>query len=484
MIGDRFDYVVECDSKLLRFDHQLLNLVAEQLGSFCTAGFWQLRDNGPNPWSGFQQACSYEVRYHLVCSVGIDLQLFAERADGRERISAAHLSRDDRLFGSVDNLLVQRYAGTKVDAKRNHTRTITRSTPTSSSLSACEGFGSSLLCFLEMSRSPLRDGWRVLMRGPASVLTEIAWRWTFGVAFWAVLYYSFREYFASVEISRAEYHLLRSFEPFTWLAVTARVMVALMMGLRTVGPIIIPALAVLWTALVTIGRSASIRALSDDEPRTNWFSTAILHLFRVVLTSAAVLAYFGCGILIDSMVGDPSGHFAAVFLLGFLALFVIVVVWSILNWFFSLAVLFSVRDHAGFASSLTQTIAFTQEHASSLFRAGSSFGFLRTLLMIIATIGSLLPIVQLSSSHLRFTIFVVVAVTLGYLAVADALNVWRLGFYVSLTEPEPAPPVKAAPAVTPVLEPSFRIEPESVLPTSDDGAPSGPEPPLEPSIET
>ena len=66
-----------------------------------------------------------------------------------------------------------------------------------------------------MGRTPLRDGWRVLMRAPASVLAEIAWRWTFGVALWAILYYSFREYFATVEISRTEYHLLRSLQPMT-----------------------------------------------------------------------------------------------------------------------------------------------------------------------------------------------------------------------------------------------------------------------------
>lgn len=298
------------------------------------------------------------------------------------------------------------------------------------------------------------------MRAPASVPAEIAWRWTFGVAFWAVLYYSFREYFASVEIGPAEYAALRSFLPLSWMAITARVMVAIITGLRAMGAIIIPALAILWVALATLGRAATVRALSDGEPRTNWPSTVGLHVFRVVLTFAAFFAYFGCGILIDTLVGDPAQHFAAVFLLATLALLLIALSWSVINWFFSLAALFTVRDHAGFLESLCQTNMFYRRERNSFVSSGFGFSVIRTVLVIAVTIISLLIVSRYGASHFRATIALVTAISLGYFAIADALNLWRLAAYISFSEPEPEPPVVAAPEapVQPVPEPQTASE--------------------------
>jgi len=309
------------------------------------------------------------------------------------------------------------------------------------------------------------------MRAPAVVYTEIAWRWTFGVALWAILYYSFREYFASVDISNAEYSLLRSLEPFTWIAIAARVMVALITGLRMMGPIIIPAIVILWIALATIGRAATIRALSDSVARCNWTSTLALHLFSVALTLASVAAYFGCGILINNLVGDPAQHFAASFLLSFLALLVITLVWSVANWFFSLSTIFTVRDGAGFISSLGDTADLYHRESNAFFSTGLWFGLMRTVLVVAATVLSLTPVARLSAAHARMTFLIVATVTLAYFALADALNMWRLAAYVSLTEPEPTPPVLSIPPPPPPVE----LLPESVSEgnTFDSSTPAG-----------
>lgn len=300
-----------------------------------------------------------------------------------------------------------------------------------------------------MARTPLRDGWRVLMRAPASVLAEIAWRWTFGVALWAVLYYSFREYFATVEISPAEYTLLRSLQPMTWLAITARVMVALVTGLRVVGPVIIPALSILWITLASIGRAATVRALSGFEPRTDWLSTAGLHAFRIALGFGAFFAFFGCGILIDTLIGNPAEHFAVVFLLSTIVLIVIGTLWTIINWFFSLAAIFTVRDHAGFVRSIREAVGLYQRESDPFVSSGFGFGVIRSLLVIAVTFVSLLIVSRYGGTHLRGTVLLVIAVSLPYFAIADAVNIWRLAAYISFSEPEPAPPVVAAPPPPP-----------------------------------
>ena len=311
------------------------------------------------------------------------------------------------------------------------------------------------------------------MRAPASVLAEIAWRWTFGIAFWAVLYYSFREYFATIDISPAEYALLKSLQPYTWMAITARVMLAIITGLRQMGLIIIPALSILWVALATLGRAATVRGLADSEPRTNWLSTVGLHVFRVALAFAAFFAYFGCGILIDAIAGDPSQHFAAVFLLATLALFAIALLWGVINWYFSLAAIFTVRDHAGFVGSLREANALYSRETNSFVSSGFGFGVIRTVLVIAVTIVSLLIAGRYWATHLRATIALLAAISVGYFAVADALNLWRLASYISFSEPEPEPPVVAAPEppVQPVTEPEALTEPGVAV---DQPAPSLP----------
>ena len=302
-----------------------------------------------------------------------------------------------------------------------------------------------------MPRSPLRDGWRVLKRAPATILTEIAWRWTFGLAFCATLYYGFREYFASVEITNAEYAAMRSLQPYTWIAILGRVMVAFIEGLHLIGPIMIPALVILWVALSTIGRAATIRALSAVDSRTNWPATAALNLFRLILVAAAILAYFGCGALIDAMVGDTTQHLAAVVLLAALAMIVIATVWGMLNWFLSLAPIFTIRDGTGLFASITQAVDVYRVRSRAFTASGFSFGFIRTVLVIIATILSLLPIAQFSGTHVRLTILIVVTTSLAYFALADALNIWRLAAYISFTEPDPAPPVVVMPDPVPTI---------------------------------
>lgn len=313
------------------------------------------------------------------------------------------------------------------------------------------------------------------------MLAEIAWRWTFGLGMWAILYYGFREYFASVEISRTEYELMRSLEPATWIAITARVIVAFITGLHMIGPIIIPAIAILWIALATIGRTGTVRAMCDAPAETNWFSTAGLNLSRALLAVAAVLAFFGSGILINEVVGDPSQHPAAIVLLGTMALVVIAFIWSVVNWFLSLAAIFTARDGAGFFGSLGRAVELYRSHSDSLYSSGFWFGLIRTLLVIATTIFSLLPIARLSATQVRGTVAIVAVMSLAYFVLADALYIWRLATYISLTEPEPVPPVVAI-APTPAGPAPEEKQPEPTI--GEQAENLAPVPPFDPTPET
>jgi hypothetical protein len=294
-----------------------------------------------------------------------------------------------------------------------------------------------------MARNSLRDGWRVLMRAPESIAAEIAWRWAFGAAFWVLLFVSFHQYFSHVEISSAEYALLKSLEPFTWIAITARAMQAFVAGLRELGPILFPALAALWLALATIGRAVTIRALVAETARTNWISLLLLNAFRFATGCAALLAYFGLAAIV-SRAFDPREYYAATVVLLLAILLVLAAFWGFVNWFASLAQIFAAGNGAGTLESFRSAIDLYQAFPGALMLAGFWFGFARLVLLCIVTVGSLSPAGNMTLAGLKGLLIFIAIISLLYFAAADALNMWRLGVYISLTEPERTEPVPAA----------------------------------------
>ncbi len=324
-----------------------------------------------------------------------------------------------------------------------------------------------------MPRTPIRDGWRVLLRAPESILAEIAWRWAFSAAFWGLLFVSFHQYFSHIEISRAEYALLKSLEPFTFMAITIRVLQAFVAGVRDMWPILFPALTVLWLALATIGRASTIRALTIEPQRTNWATLLIQNLLRLLLTFASILAYVGSAILV-SRVFAPS-QYAAKILVLLPVIFILATIWSLTNWVISLAQIFAVKDTAGVSDSFHQASDLYQSHSGALLSSGLWFSFLRGIAVIFVTFASLAPLQNIYTANPHSLVFIAVCLTLLYCAMADALNIWRLGVYISLTEPEPLP--APLPPPVPLLIPPA---PEPLLPAENHGAEPAESPTSEP----
>jgi hypothetical protein len=313
-----------------------------------------------------------------------------------------------------------------------------------------------------MVRTPLRDGWRVLQRAPTVVLAEIAWRWTFGIALWAVVYYSFREYFASVQINSTEYTLLRYLEPYTWIAITARVMAAFLSGFRTMGPIIVPVLVILWVTLATVGRAATVRSLVMLEPKTNWVSSMVFSVFRVTFAFAAFLAIFGSGVLVNVIVGDTTQHFGESVALMLLFMLLIGFIWSAVNWLFSVAPIFAAAQGRGVWPSLADTGQLYRSESRSFVGTAFWFSSARAILIVSSTVASLWVF---NAASRRTAVTLMVLISLAYFAVADALNMWRLATYISLTEPEAS-----------VTAPSVLIEPIAPPPGPVSGDPPVPSP--------
>lgn len=304
-----------------------------------------------------------------------------------------------------------------------------------------------------MARNPARDGWRVLMRAPESILAEIGWRWAFGAALWGLLFFSFREYFAQIEITPGEYAMLKTFEPFLWSTILARVMQAFVDGVRDMGPILVPALCILWLALATIGRAATVRALAKDGGVTNWASLIGLNLFRLLMTFAALLAYVGGAILVTRTF-DPQQNYVLDILLMLVVVLALAMAWGVVNWFISLAQIFAAQSNAGFTTSIRNAADLYQSHSGDFVSSGLWFSFLRLILIVLVTLGSLSPLGQMTLGGIRTVAVFIIVVSLLYFAAADALNMWRLGVYLSLLEPEETEPVLAQNTGNPDLAPT------------------------------
>lgn len=305
-----------------------------------------------------------------------------------------------------------------------------------------------------MSRVPLRDGWRVLARAPESVLVEIAWRWAFGSAFWVLSVLSFRAYFSQIQVTGAEYAVLNLSEPYTWIAVTLRALGALIQGVRDMGPILLPALSVLWLALATIGRGTMVRALATQPARTNWIALLQTNILRLLMACATVAAFFGAGVLASAMF-DPRRYYEMNVVLMIAVLLLLVVIWTAVNWFVSLAQIFVASASQSVFSCLASAAKLYNQQAGAFSGAASWFALARSILVIAAAMLSLLPLSYARITGWKPVLVFVGIVSLLYFAASDALCTWRLAVHISLME-RPEPVSEPLPVIPPLPDAGFR----------------------------
>src|SRR5512146_3501320 len=112
--------------------------------------------------------------------------------------------------------------------------------------------------------NPVRSGFRAVLRQPAVIAGEIAWRWTFGAASWAVRFLTLRDIFAGVDVSEAEYLLARHSDAFLIADAWARVLIEVLPPLARAAMILIPALTLFWIVAATVGRAATLRGLCEN----------------------------------------------------------------------------------------------------------------------------------------------------------------------------------------------------------------------------
>jgi hypothetical protein len=296
-------------------------------------------------------------------------------------------------------------------------------------------------------------------------LCEISWRWTFGIALWAVLAYIAFSSLGQVQMTDTEIRLLHAFDPRASAYVLLRVMNAIVPVLLRVFAYTLPALVMLWIAAATFGRAATLRALLGPRCRTvRWSALVGVNVLRVALLFVAILAFVGSSILVGRMFRGQEEYLGVAILLSLGVNLLIVSAWSLLNWFLTLAPIFVMRDGVGTFAAFGASVDLFRDRSGPYMGAAMGLGLVRLALITVVSVLSVIPLGMIGNFGVGAVISAGIALALVYYALTDAVQIWRIAAYVSLANYEPEIPVPAvAPMPVPVA-PQYPTETPPLLP--------------------
>jgi hypothetical protein len=299
----------------------------------------------------------------------------------------------------------------------------------------------------------IRAGFRAVVRRPALVLGEVAWRWAFGAAAWMLVIFAFRRILAHVDITQAELLLARHSDVFLIADACAHILVQVLPQLGRECLVLAPAIAVLWIAATTLGRAITLQSLSStdviipsedapadppalrlsdagaSEPRDLHFGPLLaLNFIRAFFTLATLIAFVGA--LFITGLAMPAQNPTAAALVGILVAALIGFFWSVVNWFLALAPIWIVRDGHPALPSMADSVDLYRRGPGPYLGIASWFGILRAVALVAAFVAALLA----SQATPATSIALCVVIALIYFAVADFLYIARLAAFVALDE--------------------------------------------------
>jgi hypothetical protein len=127
---------------------------------------------------------------------------------------------------------------------------------------------------------------------------------------------------------------------------------------------------------------------------------------------------------------NPSPGIAA--LVFFMAVLLITMAWSILNWFLSLGVMFPVAEGHDTFGAIASAIDLFRFHSGPMLAVSTWFGLVHIGALSLFSSLAMVPIALAGALRARAVLFAVLVVALLYFAVVDFLRVGRLAAYVHI----------------------------------------------------
>lgn len=317
-------------------------------------------------------------------------------------------------------------------------------------------------------RSPTLEGFRLMWSRPWLGIAEIIWRWSFWAGAWAMVLFAAREYLNSLVVGRRDLFLLRTRQPVLVSKALSHIFRGSSLRVAVSACIIFLALSGAWVIVATLGRAVSVRELYSQFRETgvgriSLRSLAGIHFLRVSVTVASLVG-LATAVLAAGAVRSASAPGGGI--LVFLAiLFIISIVWSLLNWILSLAAIFVVDGRDAF-SAIGAAVDMIRGRLGPVTAVSSWFGLAHIVIWSVASSVIAFPLAFASILPVGLVLGGVLFVTLLYFAVVDWLYVGRLAAYIAILElPEAETIVTKDVATPPVVPfaPSGRIDPDELI---------------------
>jgi hypothetical protein len=313
--------------------------------------------------------------------------------------------------------------------------------------------------------SPTIEGFRATFRRPSLTFTEIAWRWTVGAVAWAVCLFWCIEYLDTLPVTRSDVTLLLSRQPVLVARAIAHILRGSLNRAMLAAFVAALALSLLWIVAASVGRAATVRALLDYFTARNLAGNAPtethdttgpqplrsligLNFLRVALTLAGLLAFAGVAMLVRLALPGAPPHPGLAFILFRPLAGLICLVWSMLNWWLSLAGIFVIRDGDDVLSAISAAVTFSRERSGPVFAVSTWIGLAHVAAFSIAATAISFPLALIRFAPARLIVACVALLALAYSAVVDWLYMARLAGYVCISE-MPDTLAESAPSLTP-----------------------------------
>ncbi len=288
------------------------------------------------------------------------------------------------------------------------------------------------------SFSPTAEGFRLIFRRPAIPFAEIAWRWTFATAAWLLGTFFLLEYMGSLPVTGLDRLLLGTQQPILVFRAIHRIFQGSAFRFTEAGIVLALGVAVAWIVLASLGRAATLAALLEEfgiasGPRRGMVSSlAALNFLRVAAALAAVVAGPGAALLASSFWASTHASVADATRIWFAALFLVWIIWAVLNWLLSTAAVFLATEQKGALSAIASCARFCVEHTGRVVSAGVWFGLPHLGAFIAALMAGFTVLSTVGAWRIGPALVLEFLIIGGYYAVADFLHTGRLAAYIAI----------------------------------------------------
>jgi hypothetical protein len=287
-------------------------------------------------------------------------------------------------------------------------------------------------------RSATLQGFKAMLGRPSLGLSEIAWRWSFGFGAVVLLLLASLEYLDTLPVTRAELFLLRTQHPVLVSRAIVRIFAGSAPRALAVSMVLALSLAIGWIVLASLGRAATLKALFEYFQDTAVSCRILLHplmglnLLRVILTLGSVTGCVGALLVAGaaSSPKDPSPGAAA--LIFFTLVMFVTLIWTVLNWFLSVASIFAVEGGSGTLGCVAAAVGLCRTRTGAVVAAATWFGLAHLLALLAASSGIAFPLAFAEFLPAGVVLGGVLLVALLYFAIVDFLYLGRLASYVYL----------------------------------------------------